>query len=465
VTTITDSSASPTVATGGSTGPGAGAVAPAPVPVGQTALLDLDEVGGRVERTELPGGLRVLTETMPGVLSATLGIWVGVGSRDENPTVAGSSHFLEHLLFKGTTTRNALEIATAMDAVGGEMNAFTAKEHTCYYANVLASDLPLAVTLLADLVTEARNTAEDLESERTVVLEEIAMRDDEPSDAVHDLFAETLFGDSPLGRSVLGTVESIESLTRDDVDGWYRGRYTMPSIVVTAAGRVQHQQLLDLVTAAFGDRLAGDARPAPLRLGDAAPRKPSRSTGLISRRTEQTHLLLGTPAMGRLDERRYAAAVMDAAVGGGMSSRLFQEIREKRGLVYSVGSSLTHYAGAGSFSVYAGCSKKRVPEVLRLVREELARVAADGLSTEEVARSKGQLKGGLVLGLEDTGSRMSRLGKSELSYGEYLPVREVLDRLDAVDEEHVAAVADELFAQESCLAVVGPYRESDLDRL
>jgi predicted Zn-dependent peptidase len=446
-------------------GAGAGAVAPAPVPVGQTALLDLDEVGGRVERTELPGGLRVLTETMPGVLSATLGIWVGVGSRDENPTVAGSSHFLEHLLFKGTTTRNALEIATAMDAVGGEMNAFTAKEHTCYYANVLASDLPLAVTLLADLVTEARNTAEDLESERTVVLEEIAMRDDEPSDAVHDLFAETLFGDSPLGRSVLGTVESIESLTRDDVDGWYRGRYTMPSIVVTAAGRVQHQQLLDLVTAAFGDRLAGDARPAPLRLGDAAPRKPSRSTGLISRRTEQTHLLLGTPAMGRLDERRYAAAVMDAAVGGGMSSRLFQEIREKRGLVYSVGSSLTHYAGAGSFSVYAGCSKKRVPEVLRLVREELARVAADGLSTEEVARSKGQLKGGLVLGLEDTGSRMSRLGKSELSYGEYLPVREVLDRLDAVDEEHVAAVADELFAQESCLAVVGPYRESDLDRL
>ena len=205
-------------------GTGAGAGAPAPVPVGVTQLLDLDEVGGRVERTELPGGLRVLTETMPGVLSATLGIWVGVGSRDETPAVAGSSHFLEHLLFKGTTTRGALEIATAMDAVGGEMNAFTAKEHTCFYANVLASDLPLAVTLLADLVTEATNTAADLESERTVVLEEIAMRDDEPSDAVHDLFSETLFGDTPLGRSVLGTVESIEGLTRDDVDGWYRQR-------------------------------------------------------------------------------------------------------------------------------------------------------------------------------------------------------------------------------------------------
>jgi predicted Zn-dependent peptidase len=446
-------------------GSGAGAVAPAPSPVGVTALLDLDEVGGRVERTELPGGLRVLTETMPGVLSATLGIWVGVGSRDETPAVAGASHFLEHLLFKGTTSRSALEIATAMDAVGGEMNAFTAKEHTCYYANVLASDLPLAVTLLSDLVTEACNTAEDLESERTVVLEEIAMRDDEPSDAVHDLFSETLFGDTPLGRSVLGTVESIEGLTRDDVDGWYRARYAVPSIVVTAAGRVQHQQVLDLVSAAFGDRLAGDARPAPLRTGDGVVDKPARPAGLIARRTEQTHLLIGTPAMGRLDERRYVAAVVDAAVGGGMSSRLFQEIREKRGLVYSVGSALSHYAGAGAFSVYAGCAKKRVPEVLRLIRAELDRVAAEGITAEEVARSRGQLKGSLVLGLEDTGSRMSRLGKSELSYGEYLPVREVLARLDAVDEAQVRDVAAELFRQETCLAVVGPYRESDLDRL
>jgi predicted Zn-dependent peptidase len=444
---------------------GAGAQAPAPVAVGVTELLDLDEVGGRVERTTLPGGLRVLTEAMPGVLSATLGIWVDVGSRDETPAVAGSSHFLEHLLFKGTTTRSALEIATAMDAVGGEMNAFTAKEHTCFYANVLASDLPLAVTLLADLVTDATNTAADLESERTVVLEEIAMRDDEPADAVHDLFSETLFGDTPLGRSVLGTVESIEGLSRDDVDGWYRQRYAMPSMVVTAAGRVDHQQVLDLVSAAFAGRLSGAGEPAPLRRGETGAVEPARSTGLISRRTEQTHLLLGTPGLGRLDERRYAAAVLDAAVGGGMSSRLFQEIREKRGLVYSVGSALTHYAGAGAFSVYAGCSKKRVPEVLRLIREGLDLVAAEGLTAEEVSRARGQLKGGMVLGLEDTGSRMSRLGKSELSYGEYLPVREVLARLDAVDEQQVRDVATELFGRPTCLAVVGPYRESDLDRL
>src|SRR4051812_27491428 len=403
---------------------------------------------------------------MPGVLSATLGIWVGVGSRDESPELSGSSPFLEHLLFKGTASRSALEIATAMDAVGGEMNAFTAKEHTCYYANVLASDLPLAVTLLSDLVTQACNTAEDLESERTVVLEEIAMRDDEPADSVHDLFAETMFGDSPLGRSVLGSVESIEALSRGDVDGWYRRRYSLPSIVVTAAGRVEHQQVLDLVTAAFADRLGGESGPAPLRRGDdVVLDRPARPTGLISRRTEQTHLLYGGLGLGRLDERRYAAAVMEAAVGGGMSSRLFQEIREKRGLVYSVGSSLTHYAGTGSFSVYAGCSPKRVPEVLRLVREQLAVVAAEGLSAEEVTRGRGQLKGGLVLGLEDTGSRMSRLGKSELSYGEYLPVREVLARLDAVDEAQVRKVATDLLTRPTCLAVVGPYRDRDLDRL
>ncbi len=448
------------------TGAGVGAAASAPAPAGKTEVLDVDEFGGRVERTELPGGLRVLTETMPGVLSATLGIWVGVGSRDETPALAGSSHFLEHLLFKGTRSRTALEIATAMDAVGGEMNAFTAKEHTCYYANVLASDLPLAVTLLGDLVTEALNTAPDLESERTVVLEEIAMRDDEPSDAVHDLFAETLFGDTPLGRSVLGTVSSIESLTRDDVDGWYRERYAVPSIVVAAAGRVDHSHVLDLVTAAFGDRLGGPASPDPLRRGeDVDLVRPARPTGLIHRRTEQTHLLLGSVGMGRLDDRRYAAAVLDAAVGGGMSSRLFQEVREKRGLVYSVGSALTHYAGTGSFSVYAGCSPKRVPEVLRLVRAELAAVADTGLTAEEVARARGQLKGGMVLGLEDTGSRMSRLGKSELSYGEYLPVREVLDLLDAVDTEQVRSVAAELLTRDLCLAVVGPYRDRDLDRL
>jgi predicted Zn-dependent peptidase len=448
------------------TGVGAAAPTPVAVPVGQTEVLDVDEVGGRVERTELPGGLRVLTETMPGVLSATLGIWVGVGSRDEDDGLAGSSHFLEHLLFKGTASRSALEIATAMDAVGGEMNAFTAKEHTCYYANVLASDLPLAVTLLSDLVTEACNTADDLESERTVVLEEIAMRDDEPSDAVHDLFAETLFGSTSLGRSVLGSVESIEGLSRDDVHGWYRSRYTPPSIVVTAAGRVQHQQVLDLVTAAFGDRLSGSGRPAPLRLGDDVTfARPARPHGLIPRHTEQAHLLLGTVGLSRLDERRYAAAVLDTAVGGGMSSRLFQEIREKRGLVYSVGSALTHYAGTGCFSVYAGCSPKRVPDVLRLVREELARVAAEGVTAEEVARGRGQLKGGMVLGLEDTGSRMSRLGKSELSFGEYLPVRQVLERLDAVDEDQVRGVAAALLGRETCLAVVGPYRESDLDRL
>jgi predicted Zn-dependent peptidase len=265
---------------------------------------------------------------------------------------------------------------------------------------------------------------------------------------------------------VLGTVESIEALTRDDVDGWYRRRYTPPSIVVAAAGRVDHQQVLDLVRRAFGDRLSGAARPEPLRTGEGdASATPHRPTGLIHRRTEQAHLLLGSVGLGRLDDARYAAAVLDAAVGGGMSSRLFQEIREKRGLVYSVGSALTHYAGTGVFSVYAGCAPKRVPEVLRLVRECLGEAAAHGITDDEVLRGIGQLKGGLVLGLEDTGSRMSRLGKSELSYGEYVPVREVLARLDAVGPGSVRAVASDLLARPTALAVVGPYRAKDLDRL
>jgi hypothetical protein len=334
------------------------------------------------------------------VRSVSLGIWIGVGSRDETPTQAGAAHYLEHLLFKGTSTRTASSIAEDFDAVGGDLNAFTAKEHTCYYAQVLDADLPLAVRA-ADLVTEACNTAADLESERTVVLEEIAMRDDEPSDAVHDLFAETMFGDTPLGRSVLGSVASIEGLTRSDVDGWYRERYVMPSIVVTAAGRVEHQQVLDLVTAAFGSRLSGDARPAPLRLGDQAPSRPARPTGLISRRTEQTHLLLGTPSMGRLDERRYAAAVLDTAVGGGMSSRLFQEIREKRGLVYSVGSSLTPLRRLGHLLGLRG--------VLEEARSRGARADTRGAGPRRRGRARGR-RGGPKQGPAQGGPRARARG-------------------------------------------------------
>jgi len=420
-----------------------------------------------ITRTEFTSGLRVVTERMPGVRSVSIGIWVLAGSRDERPAISGHCHFLEHLLFKGTEKRSALDIAEAFDAVGGDVNAFTAKEYTCYYARVLDRDLEMAVEHLVDMLLHSTITATDLAGEADVILSEIDMHEDSPEDMVHDVFTEALWPGHPLGRPILGTKDRIKAASRASVRGFYRRHYVPGRMVISVAGNVRH----DRVLAMLADRM-DVGRPLGVRGRSAkevrdmhrAP-KPSGQREIKRKRIEQAHIVLGTNGLARTDDDRFAFLIVNTVLGGGMSSRLFQEIREKRGLVYSVGSALTHYAGTGSFSVYAGCSPKRVPEVLRLVREELARVAEEGLTAEEVARGRGQLKGGLVLGLEDTGSRMSRLGKSELSYGEYLPVREVLARLDAVDEEQVRAVGADLLTRETCLAVVGPYRESDLDKL
>ena len=426
-----------------------------------TRTLDQDSSGGTVRRTVLPGGLRVITESMPSMLSASLGIWVGIGSRDETPPLAGASHYLEHLLFKGTRRRSALQIASELDAVGGELNAFTAKEHTCYYATVLASDLPLAVDVVGDLVTSAIIRGADVDNERGVIHEEIAMRDDEPGDAVYDLFSEALFGDTPLGRPVLGTTESITEMSRTQISGYYRRRYRPQSMVVAAAGAVEHSYVLRLVRKVFADQLTGDADPDPIRADHLGPTTPVHGVAVIDRPTEQAHILLGGFTPGRHDERRYALSVLNAALGGGMSSRLFQEIREKRGLAYSVGSSVSHYAGIGSYNVYAGCAPRNVDEVLGLIREELDRVAVKGLSPEEVTRAKGQLRGGMVLGMEDTGSRMSRIAKSELSFGEYRSVPQVLDDVAAVTVQDVADIAAEVLSGPLCLSVVGPFADHD----
>ncbi|MDQ3463822.1 MAG: insulinase family protein [Actinomycetota bacterium] len=426
-------------------------------------LLSRGTDGGVIRRTVLPGGLRVITESMPGVHSATFGVWVGVGSRDETSQLAGASHFLEHLLFKGTRRRSALEIAAVIDAVGGEMNAFTAKESTCYYAHVLDSDLPLAVDVVCDVVTNAVITGPDVENERSVILEEIAMRDDDPSDAVHDLFGETLYGSHPLGRPVIGSVCTVESLQRTQIAGYYRRRYTPESMVVAAAGNVDHSTVVRLVRAAF-DPVLGAGTPAPPRAGTPRrPVRPARPVGVIDRGTEQAHVTLGGFGLDRCDERRYALGVLNNALGGGMSSRLFQEIRERRGLAYSVYSYATQYAGAGTFGVYAGCQPKRVREVLAILREELSKVAERGLTDEEVSRSKGQLRGGLVLGLEDTGSRMSRIGKSELIYGDHISVTDLLGRIDAVTPEQISDLARDLLDQPMCLAVVGPFQDADFE--
>ncbi|MDQ3403725.1 MAG: insulinase family protein, partial [Actinomycetota bacterium] len=427
---------------------------------GSTMVLERAGDGAEVKRTLLPGGLRVITEQIPTVRSASIGIWVGVGSRDESPTVAGAAHYLEHLLFKGTEKRTAAQIAEEIDAVGGELNAFTAKEHTCYYAHVLDEDLPLAVDLVADVVFDALCTAADVEIERGVVLEEIAMRDDDPEDLLHDAFCSALMPDHALGRPVLGSEQSINGMTRTALNGFYRRRYTLPKMVLAVAGNTTHREVLSLVRKALRGRLAGDRLPVAPRTGRARLGASPRLV-LHTDDTEQAHMMLGVRALDRHDERRFTLGVLNAALGGGMSSRLFQEVRERRGLAYQVYSSLASYADTGHLSIYTGCQPDRLGEVAGVVREVLHEVARDGFTDAEVARGKGQLRGGLVLGLEDTSSRMSRIGKGELAYADYLTVEQTLARIDAVTAADVAVLARDLLTRPLAAAVVGPYDHID----
>jgi predicted Zn-dependent peptidase len=400
-----------------------------------------------------------VTEAMPGVRSASIGVWVGVGSRDESPRLSGASHFLEHLLFKGTPSRSALDISVELDEVGGEFNAFTAKEYTCFHARVLDEDLPLAVDVLGDMVTSSTLTAEDVEAEREVILDEIAMHDDDPDDVVSNLYAEKAWGDSPLGRPIAGTVESIRTLTRAQIHRYYRSRYTPENMVVAVAGNVEHATVVRLVKRAFArsDFLADtDARPLAVRRGDRA-RRTATGDVVVSRPFEQVNLVLGVNGLVRTDDRRYALGVLNAALGGGTSSRLFQEVRERRGLAYSVYSYASHYADAGAFAVAVGCLPSKVTDVLAVVRGELGRLADEGITADELRRGKGQLRGGLVLSLEDSGSRMSRIAKAELLYDELPSIDEVLRRVEDVTLEDVNALGRSLFAQDQTLAVVGPF--------
>ncbi|GAA3041655.1 pitrilysin family protein [Kitasatospora albolonga] len=431
----------------------------------RTLLKGVDGAG-TVRRTVLPGGLRVVTETLPTVRSATFGIWVGVGSRDETPALNGATHYLEHLLFKGTARRTALEISAALDAVGGEMNAFTAKENTCYYARVLDTDLPLAIDVVCDMLTGSLIRPEDVEAERGVILEEMAMAEDDPGDVVHDLFAKVIYGDTPLGRPILGTQETVTNLTRDQIAGFFHRRYKPEQLVVAAAGNLDHATVVRQVRKAFAPVLARSAgHPAEVRKGVRALRTAGK-VEVLNRPTEQAHLVLGVPGVPRHDERRWALGVLNAALGGGMSSRLFQEVREKRGLAYSVYSYSSSYADSGLFGIYAGCQPKRVEQVLEICREELAKVVAEGITEEELRRAIGQISGSTVLGMEDTGSLMNRIGKAEISYGQHLSVSEMLERIAAVTLDEVHAVArDVLGAHRPSLALIGPINQKRADAL
>lgn len=426
---------------------------------GSTRMLLRGQDGSVVRRTVLPGGLRIITEEMPGVRSASFGIWAGVGSRDESPAMAGSAHFLEHLLFKGTPTREALEISASIDAIGGDLNAFTSKEYTCFYARVLDQDLPLAIDIISDIAINALLRRADIEQERDVILEEIAMRDDDQADSAHELFAAAMFGDSDLGRPILGTVQTIKAAKVGNIHRFYAKHYTPPKLVIAVAGNVDHADVVRSVKRAFGHVLDGESLPAERRRIRHASSM-ANGVRVLNRVTEQAHLVWGVPGLRRDDPRRYAVGVLNAILGGGMSSRLFQEVREKRGMAYSVYSFVQGFADCGQVGVYVGTQPAKIDDVLRVVKETIRDVMMYGVTAEELARGKGQLRGGMVLGLEDTGARMTRIAKAELITGELPSIDDALARIDAVTLEDVASVANELFSQDPTLAIVGPFRSA-----
>jgi predicted Zn-dependent peptidase len=427
-----------------------------PMPRPSAAKADQRD-GSTIRRTVLPGGLRVVTEFVPSVRSASVGLWVNVGSRDEGTTVAGAAHFLEHLLFKATPTRTSVEIAQAVDAVGGELNAFTSKEHTCYYAHVLDDDLEMAVDMVADVVLNGVCASTDVELERDVVLEEIAMRDDDPEDTLGDEFLSAMFGDHPVGRPVIGTVESVSAMTRTQLRSFHVRRYVPERMVLAVAGNIDHAHVLALARDYFGSRLVKDRTPLPPRKG-AGRLAGLPGLTLVNRDSEQSHLTLGVRVPGRNWSHRWALMVLNTAVGGGLSSRLFQQIRETRGLAYSVYSAIDTFADSGAFSVYAGCLPERFGEVVRLTAEVLEDVSRNGITEAECRIAKGSLRGGLVLGLEDSASRMNRLGRSELNYGQYRSVTATLRSIEDVTTDEVNAVARKVLSGRFGAAVLGPHR-------
>lgn len=439
-----------------------------PLPLAQTVpggeLIHGAEGGSIVRRSVLPGGVRVLTEAMPGQRSATIGFWVGVGSRDEAEGQHGSTHFLEHLLFKGTRRRTALEIASAFDEVGGESNAATAKESTCYFARVLDTDLPMAIDVIADMITGAVLDPAELEQERDVILEEIAMDSDDPTDVAHEKFVAAVLGIHPLGRPIGGTPAAIKAVSRDSVWEHYRRYYRPDEIVITAAGGLDHDVVCRLVLDALrtaGWELKDGAAPVDRRSTTRADITGTSGLHVVKRPVEQANIIMGCPSIVATDDRRFVMSVLNAVLGGGMSSRLFQEIREKRGLVYSTYSFASAYADAGYFGMYAGCTPSKVKQVLELLGAELDKLAADGITDEELRKAVGQLCGGIVLALEDTGSRMSRLGRAELVSGEFQDIDETLRRIKAVTAEQVQELAVVLAAAPRTVTVVGPFDETE----
>lgn len=407
--------------------------------------------------TTLSNGLRVITETMPSVRSVAVGCWVDTGSRDETAVEAGCSHFLEHLLFKGTEDLSARDIAEAFDAVGARSNAFTSKEYTCYWAQLRDEDLPMGMDLLSEMVQRPAFREDEIESESQVVLEEINMNEDDPADVAHDRFARALWREHVLAKPVLGTRESINGMSRPIIEGYWRRRYHPSTVVIAAAGHIDHSAAVAMTEARFG-QWNGESGGHDLTVAAVTP-----TVEVVTRDTEQAHLVIGGESLKRGDDRRFAFGILNHVVGGGMSSRLFRRIREERGLAYAVYAFRMPYADSGAFGVYVGTTPHQTSEVLRLVREELAAVVDKGLLSEELDRAKGNMKGGLALSMEDTNSRMVRLGRHELTGLEHLTLDETVARIDAVTLDDVRAVAEDVYRGPFVLGAVGPFQASDLE--
>jgi len=419
--------------------------------------------GDATRKSVLSNGIRVITETMPSVRTVSMGVWVGTGSRYEAAGVHGISHFLEHLFFKGTDRRSALEIAQAVDALGGQMNAFTDREHTCYFVKVLVNHLPTVVDLLADMLLNSALDPEAIDRERQVITEEIKSYEDSPDELAQDLMAQTIWDGHPLGRSVIGTRKTVSRLQRDDFLRYVEERYRPNNLVVAAAGNVEHGAVVDLIETHLG-RWNGRTNEQPTETPVIMP-----ATRLRVKDVEQVHLCLATGGRAQADGDLYVLEVLDNVLGSGMSSRLFHEIRENRGLVYTIASYAAAYREGGLFVIYAAMSPENGPEVVRLTLDEAARLASS-LADHEVARAKESLKGNLMLGLESTGSRMTKLARSELYYGRQVELDEMIQRIDAVTADAVRSEARRIFTPDQlAMAAIGPFRAqqslaADLER-
>ena len=408
--------------------------------------------------TTLPNGLRVITETMPSLRSVALGCWIDTGSRDENLNEAGVSHFLEHLLFKGSEKLSAQEVAETFDAIGAESNAFTSKEYTCFWTRLLDQDLATGLEVLAEIIQRPAFRPHEIDAERQVVIEEINMYEDDPNDVAFENFTRALFAGHALEAPVLGTRESIRGMSRDDIHGYWKRRYGARSMVVAAAGSVDHDDLVSLISDQFGD-WAGDSVAH-----EYSPAEPSSAVRVTRRDTEQAHIVLGGVGIPRGDDRRWAFEVLNHVIGQGMSSRLFREVREERGLAYAIYSFKAAYADSGAWGVYVGTTPTQTDTALNVIRAELAKVVEGGITPEELERAKGSMRGGLALSLEDANSRMSRLGRDELTGMPHLSVDEMLERVEAVDLEAVKAVAGDIYGTEPrVMGAVGPFDSGDLE--